>query len=136
MKYLLDTNIVSELRKQNVNPEVLKWYEQNKKADFYLSVITLGEIRKGIELIRLRDKTAAINLDEWLEGLYRIYTKKIIPINNAIAERWGRLNSPNPRSFNDSYIAATALENNMTLVTRNISDMKGLGVNLLNPFLT
>jgi toxin FitB len=99
-----------------------------------LSVLTLGEIRSGIELHRLRNPTGAGNLDRWLLGLETHYAERILPITAKVADRWGRLSPSQPLPAIDGLIAATGLEYQLTVVTRNVSDFQRSGVNTLNPF--
>lgn len=99
-----------------------------------MSVLTLGEIRKGIELIAKRDAATAAILEAWLDGLYSHYTDRILDVTSVVAEEWGRLNALRPLAAADGLIAATAKAHDLTLVTRNLQDVHGVGVRLLNPF--
>src|SRR5580700_5101542 len=120
MPYLLDTCVVSELRKPGINPGVSAWISGISANEAFLSVLTIGEIRSGIELNRLRNPTGAGNLERWLLGLETHYAERILPITTMVADRWGRL-SPNQRlSVVDGLIAATGLEHQLTVVTRNV----------------
>jgi len=101
----------------------------------YLSVITLGEIRRGIELHRAKDAKAAGALERWLLGLESHYAERVLPITPAVADRWGRLSPAQPLTVSDGLIAATAIEHKLTVVTRNIADFQRSGVNTLNPFV-
>ena len=136
MLYLLDTNVISELRKGNrCDSAVTAW----EKAELIpqggaVSVITLGEIRKGIELIALRDPQQAAALESWLEGVYRHFADRILPITHEVAEEWGRLNAKRPLPAVDSLLGATANVNNLILATRNVSDLLDAGVRVVNPF--
>jgi predicted nucleic acid-binding protein len=135
--YLLDTNVVSELRKdKRTNPNVLAWFQATDEDDLFLSVLVVGEIRSGIERIRPSDPAQARVLDRWLKGLESTYVDRVLPVKAAVADRWGRLSAINPPSVIDCLIAATALESDLTLVTRNIQDLARTGVRLLNPFDT
>ncbi len=134
MPYLLDTCIVSELRRPGINPGVSSWISGIMADEAYLSVLTIGEIRAGIELHRLRNPTGAGNLERWLVGLETHYADRILPITAKIAIRWGRLSPRQPLPTSDGLIAATGLEHNLTVVTRNVVDFKRSGVNTLNPF--
>jgi len=134
MPYLLDTCIVSELRKPVVNPGVSAWISAIGSNDAFLSVLTIGEIRSGIELHRLRNPSGAGNLERWLLGLETYYAERILPITAKIADRWGRLSPRQPLPISDGLIAATAIEHKLAVVTRNVSDFHRSGVNAINPF--
>jgi hypothetical protein len=134
MPYLLDTCIVSELRKPQANPGVMTWISSIRADEVYLSVLTIGEIRSGIEKHRLKNPSGAGNLERWLVGLETHYTERILPITAAVADRWGRLSPGQPMPAVDGLIAATALEHQLTIVTRNIGDFRRSGVNTLDPF--
>jgi hypothetical protein len=133
--YLLDTNVVSELRKgKRTNPDLLTWFETADENELFLSVLALGEIRSGIERIHPSDPAQARALDRWLQGLETAYADRILPVTAAISDRWGRLSAINPPAVIDGLMAATAMENDLTLVTRNVQDVARTGVKLLNPF--
>ncbi|HUP81788.1 MAG TPA: type II toxin-antitoxin system VapC family toxin [Pirellula sp.] len=133
--YLLDTNVLSELRKQSqCNPLVTAWIQPLHASELYVSVLTLGEIRKGVELIAKRDLVAAAKLDTWLCGIYITYADHILDITASVAEEWGRMNAIRPLPAADGLIAATAKKHDLTLVTRNIQDFRGIGVRIRNPF--
>jgi toxin FitB len=134
--FLLDTNVVSELRKgRRANPNVLAWFPASDEEQLFLSALVLGEIRIGIERIRHRhDAVQARALDRWLKGLEAAYVERILPVNTAVADRWGRLSATDPPSVIDGLMAATALENGLTLVTRDVQDISRTGVKVLNPF--
>jgi predicted nucleic acid-binding protein len=134
VKYLIDTNVISELRKQNrADPGVLEFFEQARHL--YLSVITIGELRRGVELIRHRgDLQQAKLLEAWLETIVGDYVDHILDFSIFEAQVWGRLRAPNPHNALDKQIAATALSYGLTLVTRNVKDFVATGVCLLNPF--
>jgi predicted nucleic acid-binding protein len=134
MPYLLDTCIVSELRKPVINPGVSSWISGIRAGEAYLSVLTIGEIRSWIELHRLRNPSGAGSLERWLLGLEIHYAERILPITAKIADRWGRLSPSQPLPAVDGLIAATGLEHDLTVVTRNISDFMRSGVNTLDPF--
>ena len=134
MSWLLDTNVISEIRKgARGDPGVARW-AAGRQDDAWLSVLTVGEIRRGIELRRRKDELAARHLEIWLQGLLGSFESRILPIDDRVAEVWGRLNVPDPRSVVDTLLAATAIVHGLTLVTRNVSDVEGTGVNVLNPF--
>jgi predicted nucleic acid-binding protein len=134
MPYLLDTCIVSELRKPGANPGVLAWTSAIGANDAFLSVLTIGEIRSGIELHRLKNPSGAGNLERWLLGLETHYADRILPITAKIADRWGWLSPRQPLPVSDGLIAATAIEHQLTVVTRNVADFQRSGVSTLNPF--
>ena len=134
--YLLDTNVVSDLRKgKRANPKVLTWFQTVAEDHLFVSVLVLGEVRRGIERILTSDPAQARVLERWLEGLEAAYVERILPITVAIADRWGRLSASDPPSVVDCLMAATALENDLTLVTRNVQDVARTGVRLFDPFL-
>lgn len=133
--YLLDTNVVSELRKTRPNPHVAGWHESQRRAEAYLSTLVVGEIRQGIERVRPRDPRQADGLERWLTRLLSAYGNRILPITIDVAQEWGRLNAhPQPPSAVDGLLAATAKVHRLTLVTRSVADVARTGVVLLNPF--
>lgn len=133
--YLLDTNVVSELRKgRRTNPKVLIWFGAVDEAELFVSVLLFGEVRSGIERILARDPAQAGVLERWLTGLESNYEDRVLPVTLAIADRWGRLSANDAPGVIDGLMAATALENDLTLVTRNTWDVARTGVELLNPF--
>ena len=135
MSYLIDTNIVSELRKgRRCNPGVASWFAQVASAEIYLSVLTLGELRRGIENIRRRDVPAAEALETWFQELSASNTDRILPVDQEIAERWGRYSVPDPLPVLDGLLAATAAKHGLMLVTRNVKDVERTGVACINPF--
>ncbi len=133
--FLVDTNVVSELRKlERMNPGVREWFDATPPNDMFLSVITVGEIRKGIEEKRLRDPAQAEALDRWMARMLTIFAGHTLPITEAIADRWGALCPGQPLPPADGLIAATALVHDLTLVTRNTGDFDRGGVRALNPW--
>ena len=135
MNYLVDTNIVSEIRKgPRADRNVAAWYAAAPDESLYLSVLVLGEIRRGIERIRPRDAAQAAALEKWLAAIRRGYGERVLPIDIPVAEEWGRMAAARPLSVIDGLLAATAKVHGLTLVTRNVTDMRGLGAMLLNPF--
>ena len=133
--YLLDTNIVSELRKRDgCHPNVRRWFAALDDDAIFLSVLVVGEIRRGIELIRRRDQMAGRALDRWLKGLERQFEERILPVTVEICERWGRIGLDQPLPPIDGLLAATAMHHGLTLVTRNTAHAKRSGVAILNPF--
>jgi hypothetical protein len=134
MMYLLDTNVVSELRKRDPDRNVLAWYATVTSADLFLSVLTIGEIRLGIERLRRKDAAQADIIEQWLRGLQAGYRDHLIDVDAAVAEEWGRMNVPDPLPVIDGLLAASAKIHGWTLVTRNVADLTGSAVSLLNPF--
>ncbi len=135
MSYLVDTNVISEVRKRaRMNPGVRSWIDGLEGEELFLSVLVVGELRRGIERIRRRDLDASERLDVWLDGLVRSYEARILPVTPAIADRWGRLGVPDPIPVVDGLLAATALVHDLTLVTRKERDVVPTGVRTYNPF--
>ena len=134
MSYLLDTNVVSELRKRDPDPHVLAWYERVQGPQLFLSVLTLGEIRIGIERSRRKDPVKAASLEKWLTRLEASYGDRVVPVDSAIADAWARLSVPGPLPIIDGLLAATASVRNWALVTRNVADIGRAGVRVINPF--
>jgi|ERR1039458_4281958 predicted nucleic acid-binding protein len=134
MTYLLDTNVVSELRKRNPDPHVLDWYGKVASAEIFVSALTIGEIRLGIERLRRKDGSRADLLEQWLRGLHASYADHIINVDAAVAEEWGCHNVPDPLPVIDGLLAASARIRGWTLVTRNTGGLARSGVALLNPF--
>ncbi|HSK01498.1 MAG TPA: type II toxin-antitoxin system VapC family toxin [Kofleriaceae bacterium] len=135
MSFLLDTNVLSELRKgKRANPDVVAWFAEVPEEELFLSVLIAGEIRQGIERLRRRDLDTAERLDRWLVTLLEDYADRILPLDLRIAELWGRLNAPDPLPAVDGLLAATAIAHDLTLVTRNGRDVARTGVSIVNPF--
>ena len=135
MNFLIDTNIISEVRKRAAcDHNVAAWYASIDDGDLYLSVLVTGEIRKGIELARRRDPAKAAALGDWLKEVEAAFGDRILPIDRAVADEWGRMSAQRSIPVIDGLLAATARAHRMTLVTRNEADVAGLGANLLNPF--
>jgi predicted nucleic acid-binding protein len=134
VSWLLDTNIVSELRKgERTNPGVRGWFATAAEESLFTSVLVVGELRRGIESIRRRDVPSALALEQWLAGLTDEFADRILPVDRAVAEQWGRLNLPDPVPTVDGLLAATALVHGLTLVTRNTRDVARTGAPLLDP---
>lgn len=138
--YLIDTNVISEARKgAAANRGVQAFFDDAaaRAIDLYLSVITIGELRRGVELIRHRgDLPQSKSLETWLARLLATYAGAILPLDQEIAQLWGRLRVPHHENAIDKQIAATALIHDLTLVTRSTQDFAGTGVRLLDPFTT
>lgn len=133
--YLIDTNVISELRRREPEPRVVQWFEQRPSQQLFLSVLTLGEIRRGVE--RLAESERQQTLRRWLEqDLPAFFSGRVLPIDEAIAHRWGRLLAEmgRPLPAIDSLLAATALEHNLVLITRNLKDVVDLPLTVVNPW--
>jgi predicted nucleic acid-binding protein len=135
VSYLVDTNVISELRKrERGHPGVVAWAASVAPADLYTSVLVIGEIRHGIELKRRSDPAQATVLDAWLDRVRAGLGARILAIDERVAEAWGKLGIPDPVSPVDGLIAATALVHGLTVVTRNAGDMARAGAAVLDPF--
>ncbi len=135
MTFLIDTNIISEVRKgDRCDPAVAAWWNGVAEDDLWLSPLVLGEIRKGVELARRRDPQRAEALEGWLADVMSGFGNRILPVDADVAEQWGRMNAVRPVPVVDGLLAATAKANGLTLVTRNVADVAGLDVGALNPF--
>ena len=132
--FLIDTVTLSELRKRDRDPSVVKWFEQQRTSDIFLSVISIGEIERGIVKQRTINPGFAAALTEWLDKVLSIYSERIVPFDLRAARRWGTLSAALGNESADLMIAATALESGLTVVTRNASDFEPSGVAVLNPF--
>ena len=135
--YLLDTNVVSELRKgTRMDRGVAEWFAAVEPIELHLSVLVMGEIRGGIERVRPRDAVQARSLERWLMELERRFGDQVLPVTGAIADRWGRMGGQQPVSAVDGLLAATALVHGLVLVTRSVRDVARSGAKVLNPFST
>ena len=137
MAYLIDTNVISELRKgDRCDANVRAWFAAVEETDLFLSVLVLGEMRRGIERVRRRDPQQASVLEGWHAATVRSFAGRILPVDEATTEAWGRMYFIRNVPVVDGLLAATAIVHGMTLVTRNVSDVEGLGTQVLDPFGT
>lgn len=135
MTYLLDTNVLSEIKKRRPNEGVDEWFSRVHVDDLYLSAITIGEISRGVSKLRRRqDHRQATIQESWLADLKRQFADRVIPVSVEIAEEWGDLDAGRSLPVADALIAATAKVHNWTLITRNTKDFENTGVMLRNPF--
>lgn len=135
MSFLVDTNVLSELRKgQRRDPHVDRWYSTVRSDDLFLSALALGEVQRGIERARGVDAAKAVSLNDWLTGLRSRFSDHILPVDLHVALEWGRLSALRTVPVIDGLMAVTARVHDMVLVTRNERDVAGLGVRALNPF--
>lgn len=133
--YLLDTNVVSELRKRKPHGAVLAWLDSVEDANLFISAVTIGEIQAGIEVTREQDEAKAAELEAWLDVLASAYN--VLPMDAVTFREWGRLtHRKSDTLLEDALIAATARQHKLTVVTRNVADFKALGVKVLDPFKT
>lgn len=136
MKLLLDTNVLSEVRKgRRAHPAVQRWWRAIDADRLFVSVLVLGEIRFGLERVRPRDPAKAEALEAWLQAVKATFSDRMVPIDIAVTEEWGRLNAVRTLSTVDGLLAASAKVHDMTLVTRNVSDVEGTGARVLDPFV-
>jgi len=132
--WLVDTNILSELRKgDRANPGIRAWFDSAADGDLYTSVLVLGEVRRGIETIRRRDVPSALALEQWLARVTAEFSDRTLPIDATITHRWGALDVPDPVPTVDGLVAATALVHDLVVVTRNTRDMARTGAKVLDP---
>jgi predicted nucleic acid-binding protein len=135
VNYLIDANIISEVRKgKRCDPHVSAWYASIADEELFLSTLVLGEIRKGIEQARPRDPNKAAALEDWLRQVEAAFEGRVLGIDNAVSDQWGRMSAIRSIPVIDGLLAATAATNGLTLVTRNDRDIAGLGAAVLNPF--
>lgn len=132
--YLIDTVVLSQLRKPKRDVRLASWIKKQRTSDLYLSVVTVGEIERGIVLQRTRDPDFATALVSWLDRVLALYGERVLPFNLQIARRWGQLSAALGNNTADLMISATALEHGLTVVTRNVSDFEHTGVAIFNPF--
>jgi hypothetical protein len=134
LEYLLDTNVLSETRKKRADAGVIAFLQAAEASSLYVSVLTLGELRKGVAKKMREDESEAKRLADWVDGLEYSFADRILGIDAATARLWGDWSSERPRPVVDTLLAATAVLRGLTLVTRNIRDVRGLSVKLLNPW--
>ena len=132
---LLDTNVLSELRKeQRCDPGVRQWFEETDEEDLFTSVLVLGEIRQGVERIRLHDPAQARALEKWLLWVSTEFADRLLPVDEKVADQWGRLGLQQPVPILDAFLAATALVHGLTVVSRDEEGFRNTGVRVVNPF--
>ena len=131
--FLLDTDVLSALRRRERNPETVRWVANQRTADLYISVVTVGEIERGITQQERRNPSFARALALWLGRVMSWYSRRILPVDTATARRWGQLSANLGHDSADLLIAATALEHGLTVVTRNVRHFDPTGVSVLNP---
>ena len=131
--FLFDTDVLSDLRRRERNPRLVRWVSGQRTADLYLSVVSIGEIERGIARKRSRDPAFARVLADWLDNLLALYGERILAVDLTVARRWGRLSATIGHAGADLLIAATALENGLTVVTRNVRHFEPTGVPTLDP---
>ena len=134
MGYLIDSNILSELRKPKRAEQVALWFRTVSPSDLFTSVLVMAELRRGSLLIRRRDPPSADKLDAWISDLWAAFEDRVLPVSAAVANRWADLMVPDPVPVIDGLLAATALVHDLTLVTRNTKDVIRTGVKVLDPF--
>ena len=135
MKFLLDTNVISEIRKRDrAHPNVVRWVNRTAVNEMATSVLVLAEIRRGIELKRRGDPQQATSLDAWFSQMRAGLGDRVLPVDEPVAEAWAQLGLPNPLPLIDGLLAATAKVHGLRLVTRNIVDFASTGVSVLDPF--
>jgi predicted nucleic acid-binding protein len=134
VSFLLDTNVVSELRKSQCDPAVAAWFASVSGEPHYISVLVLGEIRRGITRLQGRDAQQARVLEAWLDQLATRFASRVLPIDAAVADRWARFDPARPVPVQDGLMAATALVHDLTLATRNVNDVAGTDVRVVDPW--
>lgn len=131
---LLDTNVISELRKHTPNQGFRRWWATVDESDLFISTLTLGELTHGIERLRLRDPQRAESLEMWAKQLSEGFARQLLPVDDRVAVCWGQIAADRTRPVVDTLLAATAIVHDFTLVTRNIRDFESLPLRVVNPF--
>lgn len=134
LQYLLDTNVLSETRRKQADERVIRFISSTEPSVLFLSVLTLGELRKGVALKGRSDPSAARALGSWVDGLEFSFADRVLGIEAATARLWGELSAQRPRPVVDTLLAATAVVHGLTLVTRNTADVLDTGASLLDPW--
>ena len=132
--FLIDTVVLSELRKKRRDANLVAWFERQRTSDLFVSVVTIGEIERGVARQRASDPVFAAALAVWLDRVLALYADRILPFDLRSARRWGTLSAALGNESADLLIAATAVEHGLTVVTRNVSDFEPTGVRVLDPF--
>ena len=132
--YLIDTDVLSEIRKRNANAGVLAWMKGRRTSDLFVSVVSVGEIERGISLRQAGDPQFAASLAAWLDSVLVTYADRVLAFDLRVARRWGVLSAMVGNHRPDVMIAATALEHGLTVLTRNVAHLAPTGVPVLNPF--
>lgn len=131
--FLLDTDVLSALRRRERNPGVVRWVESQRTTDLHISVVTVGEIERGITQQQRENPSFARDLGVWLDRVLSLYSDRVLPVDTATARRWGQLSATLGHDGADLLIAATAIEHGLTVVTRNVRHFEPTGVAVLNP---
>lgn len=134
MRYLLDTNVISELSRKQPNPHALAFFASTDGKEQYLSVLTIGEMRRGAQIQRLRKLAVADQLDIWIDRVEEEYRDRTLLVDLGVASVWARIAADRSRPVMDTLLAATALVHNLVLVTRNVRDYAGIPITILNPW--
>ena len=134
--YLLDTNVISETRKTRADPSVTAFLDAADSAGLFLSVLTLGELRKGVAARRRSDPVAADRLGAWVDGIETMFADRVLPVDATVARLWGELTAGRSLPVIDTLIAATAIASGLTLATRNTRDVEATGIPLVDPWQT
>lgn len=135
MTWLVDTNVISEVRKgPSCHPAVAAWWAGVNDPDLFLSVLTLGETRKGVEGVRPRDPAKAAALEAWLAEVVETFGPRVLGVDLPAAETWGLMSAARSAPVTDALLAVTASVHGLVLVTRNVADVEGLGARVLDPF--